>query len=364
MSKAVPRIGVIGAGAFGTLHLEVLRSLASRGRAVPVVVAARTADTVDAQCARFGIEGTTDWREVVSRADIDAVTIATPDHLHYEMTLAAIEAGKHVLVEKPLVLNVQEGESIVEKARDRKVLVAVDHHKRYDPTLLALRDALADPAAGRVQYGVMCLEERIGFVTKEIRSWAEKTSPSWVVGIHCYDVVRWLLAEEVVRVYATTLRRRLAAEGIQAVDSMQAHLEFESGAAVTVQTSWILPDEFEGSVNQSLKLVTDNGILEADLQDRGFRYTLAGRPAVTPNPAFLRRRKLHDGSVELSGYGAESIADFVRHVSNVLAGTPVEQLAGFYPSAADGLESVRIAAAVDESVQRGEAVPVPRPAKG
>ena len=346
-----PRIAVIGAGIYGGLHLEVLKQLERQERVHLAAFAARTQATVDSQTERFRVKGFTDWGRMLETETLDAVTVATPDHLHYEMAMRAIEAGKHVLIEKPMVLDVAEAESIVAAAKTSGVLVAVDYHKRFDPTLLAVKELLESPEAGQVQYGYMHLEERIGFVTREIRSWAERTNPSWIVGIHCYDVLRWLTGQEVRSVSATAVRRKLPSLGVDVADSTQVHLQFTGGAQIAVQNSWILPDEFEAAVDQSLRLITDNGIIEADLQYRGLRATISGTPAQTPNPLFLRRKTRHDGSAELAGYAPDSIAEFVQNVASVLSGVSLEDLD--YPSAEDGLAGVQTACAVDESIRSG-----------
>ena len=103
MSETKPiHVAVIGCGELGLLHLEVLHQLQCAGQVQMVALAAHTEQTVQTQSERWAVAGYPDYRVILEEQSLDAVTVATPDHLYREMTLAAIDKGLHVLVEKPV----------------------------------------------------------------------------------------------------------------------------------------------------------------------------------------------------------------------------------------------------------------------
>ncbi|MCX6625841.1 MAG: Gfo/Idh/MocA family oxidoreductase, partial [Acidobacteria bacterium] len=121
------RIGVIGLGIMGEQYVRVFRG---HPLAEVVAVASRTPERASAIAARYGIPNPcATWQDLVERADVDAVYVATPDHLHYQPARAALEHGKHVLIEKPMTLDLDEADAMISLARKsgRKVQVAFNH---------------------------------------------------------------------------------------------------------------------------------------------------------------------------------------------------------------------------------------------
>src|SRR3954447_7368930 len=120
------------------------------------VVCGRTASATEEAARKLGWNGwTTDWRDVLERDDVDVVDICTPGDSHAEIAIAALEAGKHVLCEKPLANTVAEAETMVaaaEAARERGVLSAVGFNYRRTPALALARQLVADGAVGTVRH--------------------------------------------------------------------------------------------------------------------------------------------------------------------------------------------------------------------
>ena len=351
-----PRLAVIGAGAYGTLHLEVYRAMQRDGLVELAGIAARSEQTAERQAKAFDVPGYTDVDALLDKQKPDAVSVVTPDQLHYEHTMAAVRRGLHVLVEKPMTLTVEEAERIVAASREAGVIVFVDYHKRLDPALAQARALVAEGKIGRIEYGYACMECQITMPRDLIRAWVTKTNPSRLLGIHLYDALRWLIDDEVSEVRATATRGKLDSIGVDVVDAIQAHLTFRGGAQVTVHTSWAIPETFEAMINQDVKLIGTDGIVEVDLQNRGIRHATGDAATATPNPLYIRRHATGPGAERLAGYAPESIENFARTVRSLLAGTPLADLAGTYPDANDGLAGIRIACAIDESIKTGDSV--------
>jgi len=153
------RVAMIGYGFMGAAHSVGWRQaprMFDLPRAVEMtVVVGRNRDAVASAAAKWGwAESAVDWREVVARDDIDIVDIVTPGESHAEIAIAALEAGKHVLCEKPLANTVPEAEAMAEaaeRARARGIRSMVGFTYRRVPAVTLLRDMIAEGAVGTVQ---------------------------------------------------------------------------------------------------------------------------------------------------------------------------------------------------------------------
>ncbi len=145
-----------------------------------------------------GAAAATDWRRVVDRKDVDIVVVATTHDALAEITLAAIQAGKHVLVEKPAGRRAAEIDPLMAAARDRNVRVRVGFNHRYHPSFLKARQLIADGTAGPLLYvrGRYGHGGRIGYES-EWRANPEVSGGGELIdqGVHLIDLARWFLGE-------------------------------------------------------------------------------------------------------------------------------------------------------------------------
>jgi predicted dehydrogenase len=350
------RLGVIGAGTFGQNHLITFSQLARQGRAELIAVADINPSLLKTRSNEFGIRSYLDYREMLEQENLDAVSIATPDHLHREIALDVARAGKHLLVEKPLDVTEEGCLEIIEAAERNGVLLQVDFHKRFDPDHMEMARRIRAGALGDILYGYAHMEDRIEVPAEWFPQWAASSSPAWFLGIHFFDLVRWLLGSEPVRVTATGQKKRLLALGIDTFDAIQAKIDFANGASISFDTSWILPAGFEAIVNQGLRLVGTLGSFEVDSQDRGTASCLEGEGMRTYNNHFIRRTTGKDGRILYGGYGIESIADFVENVAFLQQGGKLSSLKGAYPDGYEALQATRMALASHRSIETSRPV--------
>ncbi|MFV1966158.1 MAG: hypothetical protein ACC628_12105, partial [Pirellulaceae bacterium] len=156
--------------------------------------------------------------------------------------------------------------------------------------------------------------------------------------------------------FATGQRQHLKSLGVDTLDAVQAHVEFENGAGVCFETSWILPREFEAVVNQGMRLVGTKGLWEVDTQDRGAESCIGGTGMRTWNSSFLRECRDKRGRPHFRGYGVESIEDFALNVHFLLNGGSLDDLDGQHATGEDGLEVTKIAVAAHQSIESGAPV--------
>ena len=131
------KVGVIGTGFIGPAHIEALRRL---GNIEIAALAEYSEDAAKSKAQALGIDRHYgDYRKLLQEKDIESVHICSPNHLHYEMAKAALEAGKHVICEKPLAVSAAEAEELVELAEKKSVVNAVNFNIRYYPLAKQLR---------------------------------------------------------------------------------------------------------------------------------------------------------------------------------------------------------------------------------
>ncbi len=353
------RIGVVGAGIFGVHHLNAFSQLSYSGLAELAAVAEIDEKRAQWVEENYGCAVYRDFNEMIANSDVDAVSVVTPDHLHTSVALAAAEHGKHILVEKPLDVTVEGCQTMVEAAREANVLLQVDFHKRYDPDHVALEECVAAGKLGAVLYGSAYMEDRIEVPVDWLPHWASSSSPGWFLGVHFYDLVRWVIKSNGKTVFARGRKEVLKKEyNIDTYDSISALVQFQNGAVFTFDTSWVLPRSFEAIVNQEIRLVGTKGVWEIDSQDRGCRSCVEGDGMSTQDHNFMRDTTDKKGRTVARGYGIESIQDFAYNVQALADGATLQDLAGTYPSGEDGLEVTKIAAAVHESAETGKPVDI------
>ncbi|MCL4785794.1 MAG: Gfo/Idh/MocA family oxidoreductase [Verrucomicrobia bacterium] len=279
--------------------------------------------------------GETPWRDLLRDfPGLDVLAVATPDHLHMQPILAGLERGAHVLTEKPMCLEITEADQIIELAKKRNRIVAVDMHKRYDPDHLRLRDDI-QKRIGAPLYGTAYLEEPLEVSTSTFK-WVEQSDPFSYVGPHWVDLIWHYYHSKPVSLTAVGQKKRLVRDGINAYDAVQVRVDFANGMSINFQNNWITPPDFEGPVNQGHEIVGTDGKVESDQQYRGFRWWNAGGGSRTSNNHFTREVRRPDGSPAYVGYGVDSlIAGLVAICRMKFLNESREAVADIYPTAED-----------------------------
>lgn len=349
------KLAVIGTGRYGVNIIHAFKQLEYQNIAKLVSICDINQHTLENYCKKYSVKGYLDYREMLDKEDVDAVAVATPDHLHKQPCVYAANLGKHILVEKPMDITVEGCQEILEEAKKNKVLVQVDFHKRYDPYHQQLYRDIRSGKFGTIEYGYVHMEDRIEVPSKWFSTWAHNSSPIWFLGVHFIDLVRWCLGANGKVAYATGYKVKLKQLGIDTYDSISAKVIFENNASVTFDTCWILPENFEAVVNQSIRFIGTNGLIECDTQDRGTRACSNEKGMETYNVGFIFESADVCGNTVYKGYGIESINDFVYNVLHLKKGGDFETLKKNSIAAfgEDGLEVTKIAAAIHKSIETG-----------
>lgn len=229
--------GLVGYGLWGKHHA---RAIAKTEGARLAAVAARSQESLAAaKAAHPEVEIYDDYRQLLARSDVDVVDVVVPNHLHYEMASAALEAGKHVLLEKPMVLSVEHGEALLALAREKGKLLAVDHEMRLSSLWGRVKQLIDDGVVGTPQYVLLELSRFPYRPGSEGWRFDISRVGNWILEepIHFFDLARWYMDGfgEPVSVYARANSRQAGHPELQ--DNFTTILNFSGGGfAVISQT--------------------------------------------------------------------------------------------------------------------------------
>jgi predicted dehydrogenase len=268
-------------------------------------------------------------------AGVDFACVATPDDRHFDAARAVLEAGVHLLVEKPSVLRLQELDDLLALARRKQVLAKVVYHKLLDPDHKKLRTLVADGVLEHVNNGYCSLLEPKQISGEQFSEWITGRNPGTYVAVHYIKLIDFTFPGRLKTIAATGQRGLVGPANGTTWDSCQLRLIYEYDsqpgppreAAFDIHTSWVTPDNFPGYVEQEVQFRFDNGIWNGHSRKRGVECTVEGRTPVTLkttinnhyNGTFLEPW----GQRSQRGYGVEVIERFARELAYVeFAGDP------------------------------------------
>jgi UDP-N-acetyl-2-amino-2-deoxyglucuronate dehydrogenase len=241
----VLRFGLIGCGRVAPRHAESLLSL-------PGAQLVAVADVRETRAERFAAQyhaaAHTDYRALLARQDVDVVSICTPSGLHAQMAFEAMQAGKHVIVEKPIALSLGDADRMIGAARVYGLKLCVVLQNRYNPPMQDLKQVVESGMLGRLLLGnatVRWYRPQEYYEDGWHGTWAMDGGALMNQSIHHIDALQWLLGRpESVFAYSATLAHRMEAEDIGV-----ASIRFHGGTLGVVEGSTVTyPENLEGSV--------------------------------------------------------------------------------------------------------------------
>lgn len=223
------KVAVVGAGSMGMNHARVYAEIPE---AHLVSITDQNEQVAQSATSRFGGKAYTDYRRMLAIEHPEVVSIAVPTALHAEVATTALEAGAHVLVEKPVAATLEEAICLIERARTLNRQLMIGHIVRFNPAIQALKEKLNEGALGRI-FQISC--RRIGPFPARIRD----------VGVvvdlapHDVDLMRYLTGLDPLRVYAET-ERKIHTEH---EDLLLGLLRFPDGVVGTLEINWLTPNK-------------------------------------------------------------------------------------------------------------------------
>ncbi|MBE5816576.1 MAG: Gfo/Idh/MocA family oxidoreductase [Clostridiales bacterium] len=251
------------------------------------------------------------------------VIVATPDHLHTPVILAAIEAGRHVIVEKPLCLKVNEAKDIIKKAHDKGVYVLTDYHKRHDRSIRAARYKYRNGDLGEMLHSHAWIEEPKYMALNVFKDWCEKSSSFEYIGVHYADAYYFITGLKPKRLVAFGQKKFLPTQGKNAYDAVQATIVWEDDSVQFIQTSWVNNPKNSAMTNQGMMLLGTMGEYWGDHKARNTHFVTDEKGYEDYNPNFFKQYDSWDfpGDVDNVGYGYDSIVQGINDIKMIMNAT-------------------------------------------
>jgi UDP-N-acetylglucosamine 3-dehydrogenase len=324
------KIGVIGTGAMGKNHARVCAELPN----VELVgIADKDRETVELIAQRFDVSAFTDYKELLPK--LDAVIIATPTVTHFDIALDAINAKKHILVEKPVCDTVEKGKQLISKAEKANIVFAVGHIERHNPVVSFVKKALETN-----QYGAL-----VTLNSKRVSNFPGRIRDVGVIfdfGVHDIDVMRYI-AGEIASVYA---KAGVFNKQIDYEDHATIMLNFKNGLCGVIEVNWLTPMKI-----RKLSLTCDKSFVEADFINQSVQTATSSFEDVDDSNLFNIpiQNQLNVMDLQKREPLKNQIADFVDAINN-----DKKPLVTGY----DGMMAVKIAEAAVKSAETGKVVAI------
>lgn len=329
------RFAVIGCGDFGARHLDVLSGL--HGAEVLAIVS-RTGARARELADRYGVPHVfSEIGEMLAAVELDAVHVVTDDNRHFIPTMAALEAGLDVFVEKPLSHDLDEARQMVTRARQLGRRLMVGHLLRFDTRCAAIKNSIDRGELGQV---VSVYGRRNQSVT--MRAKFTKSNRLYTTGIHDIDLILWYFGNrKPVEVYMRT--RDVGGLGD---DLFWGMITMDDGSVGVVETAWLLPDTTPWRGHILGEVIGTEGTAILEVPGNGLGFWLQDR-VTTPDTSYWPQ--IHGATV---GALRDEIGYFVRCVTHDL---PIE-----VPTHEEVLASLEVAAALIRSAEEGRPVRLER----
>jgi predicted dehydrogenase len=326
------RVAVVGVGVMGTMHA---RAYAQCDSADLVGVMDLDATRVQEVSTALGVQGTTRLDELVEDPSIEAITVALPDREHVATTCRLLEAGKHVLLEKPMAHTLEAARQIAaaEEQSDARLMIA--HLLRFDPRY---EQAAVAVAGGRIGEAVHTYARRLCHRSVGVRL-RGATTPVHFLATHDVDAIQWITGSRITRVYSRSVSKAVPGPDRSQLEVVVATLELENGCVGTLEAGWALPDGIPARMDARLEVVGTQGAVQVDVRDHGLHIIEAGAVSFPDT--------LHYPDV--NGRLGGDVLDEVRHFV-----TAVRDQGPFVISTAEAMSVTAVNDAITRSLDSGK----------
>jgi predicted dehydrogenase len=337
VSKATAALGlgIVGLGFMGRRYARFVSGIEGLRVAGVCDVDERLAREV---AAEHGASVYDDADALAAAPDVAAVIVCTPEDRHLEPALAAITAGKPVMIEKPIAHSLDAARKIAAEAARRGVPLLTAHLLRFEPRWVAARQRLDAGAIGDV---VSVTTRRIGNVLDQQVLRGRTTIPLYY-GVHDLDVMRWYAGAEATSITATRRAGALQAAGYDVDDLYTAVLTFANGVLGTAELGWHVPASAVAAPTSGVAIVGTKGAIRIEQAETGFEcWTADGLDRGLEAMFWSDAYGIPGGALGLE----------IRHFAACVRGEAEPAI-----SPDDAIEALRLSLAMEEAAERGAVV--------
>lgn len=255
------RFGIIGMGIRGKLFANtIIQNPYAEITAICDVSESSRQYAVDT----YNTKAYEDYQSMLEKEELDAIIVATPDFLHRDAVIAAAAKVKNIMIEKPLSTSVAECEEMCQAIRAGGVRCLMAFENRWSLPFLSVKDRIASGACGEVLHISAKLNNTL-FVPTQMLPWAAKSTPAWFLFPHLVDMACWLSGKTVNKVYASGVKKKLTAMGIETYDSISALMDFSDGGTAQFSSTWVLPKSMPVVADQKFDIFCEREAISVDL---------------------------------------------------------------------------------------------------
>ncbi len=234
MSEKRLRIGIIGLGRIAMAHVDAAMHL--KNQIELIAIAELRADRAKEIAEKFGVKNVyTDYRELLRDSEVEAVIVCLPNYLHHPVCIDAARAKKHILVEKPMSMNLREADEMIQEARENQVTLMVGQNRRFSEAIKEIREKMMDEIGPPFRIDINFL---VSFPQPPTDWWKNSRKAGGLVillqGSHSVDTILWLFNKTPSTISSMSRSRNPLWEGEDEADIV---LGFDTGELATVHLS-------------------------------------------------------------------------------------------------------------------------------
>lgn len=342
--KPATRLGIIGSGRMGKAATEIFSKMDK-----VVLVNLCSKQLVDKKILKSyeNKEIVKDYRNAIE--EIDAVYIASPSYLHKEMALYAIKRGKHVLLEKPMALTLEDAQLIVKTGEKNKIVLLPSLPERFNANYQKIKEMLSKKSIGKISS--IATYRATKSTIRPSWMWDPKKSGGLIVdlSIHDIDLVNWFVDSKAKKVSAqgnSIIYRKKAKSRKNFIDTANICIQFKNKIIAHVFSSWALPDSFPSWSSVGMKIFGQKGTMDLDT---GLRAPLAICSNQNPNP-FIQKEKEANKWMYLDFSRADALQKQFNYFIDCVNNNTTKTM----PSGKDGLDALKIALLAKKSISKNK----------
>lgn len=303
MTKKVIKMAIVGAGLWGESHANIYRE---HDWAEPVAICDLNLERANAFAKKFGITQVySDYHEMLEKSDCDAVAIVTPDFAHADIAVACAQAGKHMIIEKPLATTRDDVLRMVKAIEENGVRAMVDLHNRWNPPFNSVKQLVSSGKYGTPKSAHFRLNDNL-WVATDMLKWCAKSSILWFLGSHSLDTMNWVIGDYPVEVYAAKTEGKLKSLGIDTVDTYLSTIKYSNGAIAHMENSWVTPNGNTNVNDFKFNLLCTDGKFDINASSHDLLQVTDDKRMITED--ILVKNFVFD---KCRGFAFESIRSFI-----------------------------------------------------
>jgi predicted dehydrogenase len=334
------KIGVIGTGIMGELYIQVYQQ---DPRTEVVALCNRGEERLNKAGEKYGIATRyTDLDAMLADEALDAVCVATPDFAHFAPTKKCLEAGKHVLCEKPFTTDLAEADALCKLVDETGLKLQVAYSHRWLSVYYRTHTAIDKGEIGEPLMAYARKNDTL-WVATDMINWAHQSTPSLFLSGHDIDLVRWYFGSEGVEAHGYGTKKVLVEKGIDTYDIIQAQVKFANGNYATFEAGWVYANTYPTIPDSFLQVVGSKGHISMDRAEESM--------AMTTEEKYQYPKTFLYGEMfgKVGGAFQGCLSSFIDCIQN-----DTEPIV----TAHDGRQVTAILCAIDEAVRTGKTVSV------